>query len=557
VRRLAALPALLLCCAPAWAQTVGSISTRSAIDATDPQYAGGMKCNSTTGNDGTDDTAALQAAIVAADANHTARALVLPGGGASHKCKITGVVIHAPVVIRGAGQKNTIIALASGSTSPAFSAQITAADWTDTSAMADVYIADLQVMSSARADVPGQGVAHGFALNGSLSPTLSTQRVILQHVQINSVPGDCVHHDLSGGGSGRMLVRAYDTECSYPGGDGLNCNSGTDFKWIGGPIYGAGGDNILLSGCINVRFMFTDLFVAAGNDINLFGSDFSCVSCFIDETGTNGVFVNNAGGQPVDFSMTRFRWPSTAANNTWSNIRYSATNTGSVYCASCRFDDPASIPTGGTTRALNNINFVAGNTGKFYADAVTRFDAGDESIVAVSNSATSIFNGTGSASMPGSVTVRSAKQFDGFYINNGTNAVAKMFGSSATNDTGALQLLNATNQNAAFTSNGQSQLSLPLADQSELVVASGASSTVGSNQSRVVLDGVNATFALTMPPAPIDGQPVQLQCGTAVTTLTVSPNAGQSMKGTSTTCGTTQGHAWHYRTANTSWYMDY
>jgi hypothetical protein len=113
--------------------------------------------------------------------------------------------------------------------------------------------------------------------------------------------------------------------------------------------------------------------------------------------------------------------------------------------------------TGGTTRALNNIAFVAGNTGKFYADAVTRFDAGDPySTAAVTGTPANIFNATGSIQLPGTAKILSADQFDGFIINNGTNPVAKLIGSEAGNDAGALQLLNnnVQTQNLSADANG-------------------------------------------------------------------------------------------------------
>lgn len=107
------------------------------------------------------------------------------------------------------------------------------------------------------------------------------------------------------------------------------------------------------------------------------------------------------------------------------------------------------------------------------------------------------------------------------------------------------------------TLSGSLTVKAAIADQSDSVQSTGAAFTIGNTNSRVILDGVDPTYTLTMAPAPADGQQLLLECGTAVPRLTVSANAGQTMKGTANSCSNTQGHSWHYRAANASWYMDY
>jgi hypothetical protein len=97
----------------------------------------------------------------------------------------------------------------------------------------------------------------------------------------------------------------------------------------------------------------------------------------------------------------------------------------------------------------------------------------------------------------------------------------------------------------------------PRADQAVQTVSSGSSVTVAAGKDRVILlSGAGTTFTLTTPSAPADGQVMALECDQS-TTLTVTANSGQSMKGAVTACSTTQGHLWHYRLGDTTWRVDY
>lgn len=82
--------------------------------------------------------------------------------------------------------------------------------------------------------------------------------------------------------------------------------------------------------------------------------------------------------------------------------------------------------------------------------------------------------------------------------------------------------------------------------------AVGAAQTIPNNTGFFVLDtGTPATFAVTMPALAIEGQIVHLVCGVAtVTTLTVTANTGQTMKGpAATTCATAAGFTWRFSAA--------
>lgn len=105
---------------------------------------------------------------------------------------------------------------------------------------------------------------------------------------------------------------------------------------------------------------------------------------------------------------------------------------------------------------------------------------------------------------------------------------------------------------------GQAVIALgATADTAVSIFTSSATGTAANNTDRAILaNTVTSPFTLTMPAAPRDGQAMLLECDAAIV-LTVSPNSGQSLLGTSAACSTTQGHSWHYRLADTSWRMDY
>jgi hypothetical protein len=90
--------------------------------------------------------------------------------------------------------------------------------------------------------------------------------------------------------------------------------------------------------------------------------------------------------------------------------------------------------------------------------------------------------------------------------------------------------------------------------------ATGFNITIGNNIYTQILDPAGAllTGTLTMPSSPGDGQVVRITSTQSISTLTVSPNAGQSIKNapTSFTVSLTgdQGYEFIYRAANTTWY---
>ena len=98
---------------------------------------------------------------------------------------------------------------------------------------------------------------------------------------------------------------------------------------------------------------------------------------------------------------------------------------------------------------------------------------------------------------------------------------------------------------------------------SSATITSGTSSTIANAIIRTYINPAStiATYTLTLPSAPLDGTTVQIfgggtiTTGAVVTALTISPNSGQSIVGTSvTTLSVGPAIIYEYNSVNTSWY---
>lgn len=66
--------------------------------------------------------------------------------------------------------------------------------------------------------------------------------------------------------------------------------------------------------------------------------------------------------------------------------------------------------------------------------------------------------------------------------------------------------------------------------------------------------GTLAAGTITMPAAPVDGMTIAFSSSQAITALTVSANAGQSIVSAVTTLAAGGGAKYIYRATNTTWY---
>lgn len=108
-----------------------------------------------------------------------------------------------------------------------------------------------------------------------------------------------------------------------------------------------------------------------------------------------------------------------------------------------------------------------------------------------------------------------------------------------------------------FDANGNFITLFAQADQSASVQtpSTGFTITIGNNISTLVLTpaGTLTTGTITMPATPIDKQIIKVCSTQIVTTLTVSPNSGQTINGAPTTITATAGFSYIYVLASTQW----
>lgn len=86
--------------------------------------------------------------------------------------------------------------------------------------------------------------------------------------------------------------------------------------------------------------------------------------------------------------------------------------------------------------------------------------------------------------------------------------------------------------------------------------ATGFSQTISNNVAMLILKpaAALATGTITMPATPLDGQRVTIATSQTITALTLSPNAGQTINGTTTTLPANTSVAFVYIATDTAWY---
>lgn len=89
-----------------------------------------------------------------------------------------------------------------------------------------------------------------------------------------------------------------------------------------------------------------------------------------------------------------------------------------------------------------------------------------------------------------------------------------------------------------------------------IVPATGFSQTISNNVAMLILKpaAALATGTITMPATPLDGQRVTIATSQTITALTLSPNAGQTINGTTTTLPANTSVAFVYIATDTAWY---
>jgi len=80
--------------------------------------------------------------------------------------------------------------------------------------------------------------------------------------------------------------------------------------------------------------------------------------------------------------------------------------------------------------------------------------------------------------------------------------------------------------------------------------------TAGFKTNNLILEpaGTLATGTVTMPEAKTNGQTFSISSTQIITALTITPNSGQTVRGTITTLAANSFASWVYRAANSTWY---
>lgn len=189
----------------------------------------------------------------------------------------------------------------------------------------------------------------------------------------------------------------------------------------------------------------------------------------------------------------------------------------------------------GTTVGSSNV-FIFGNTCFGYGSYSFTFG----------NNATNSHNGSvvwgdaNSTPVPETTSNQWNTTFAGgynFYINN---TPTRAFGVDANGN--------------LFNSQGTADQSYSLQ-----VPTTGFSITIAAGVKTLLLNpaGTLLTGTITLPASPIDGQEIRVSSSKAVTTLTVSPNSGQSVVGAPTTLAIGIGFSYIYNLSSTTWYRLY
>jgi len=386
-------------------------------------------------NTGTDQRAALQAAINAAQAAGTG--LILPAGVLD--IAGSGLTISKPIAIRGAYNNGTRLNLLSGTAAPAITVAVDSYTSPQPGIAAEVSLGDLMITAPDRTDAPGQGVAHGIAFLSTVAT-----RLVMERVTITGVPGDGLHAANAKGwveGRGNYIL--------YPNGYGIYANSVSDWRWFGGEVAGAGIDNIVISGGAGMQLIGTNFYVPAQNNVQLFGPNVDAVfvQCYFDLAGRNGVWNQMSGASRAAFIGCHFRWSSQSVNQTYCDIFNEASSAGTISLIGCDFKGPPN-PFAPNFTPNWHIFWNTGAATPVMLDPATTFETGAIGGAHVISDVTKLTGlyvvgnpGTGGLALSGQMQIRSASQFDGFILENGTDAVAKFYGTSPSNDKGTLNLL--------------------------------------------------------------------------------------------------------------------
>jgi hypothetical protein len=186
----------------------------------------------------------------------------------------------------------------------------------------------------------------------------------------------------------------------------------------------------------------------------------------------------------------------------------------------------------------------------------------------------SVFGG-GNTSYFGATSARVVSNTGAFltawtgYSGNGVGMGAQIFTGGTANGfraDGSFGIGNGNGPSIIFDSSGNPSIKsgfnlgiggvLAFTNYQRVVATTGGSTTINNGANYLVLNpsGTLATYSVTMPASPSDGQPVTITSSQAITALTISPNSGQTITNPITTLVQGSATRFIYVATDTNWY---
>lgn len=327
----------------------------------------------------TDDTTALQAFIDYLEAysvtNNNGRAIRghLPAG----IIKSSAITIERAVHIVGAGSNATRLTQTTGLDTPFVSVRVsydTTNYYTSGNPPPQVIIQGVRLV--------GQGWSTGFSNNHGLdfqdaATNPITTEVILRDVRVQDFPGHNIY-----GLAFTGWVEGYEVSSGYAGLDCLHCNSCADWNFVAPQFY-LGRYGAVLSTCVNMHFGQINCWSNREQGVYLFASGgtnaihaatFSQGS--IDRNKYHGVYNDLRNGGTVKFVGMNWSHNSADADNTYSDIYFTSSSTGSISVIGGSMDYVTSQTVDAAHKTKHHVEIAGGSTGKCHIDASTHFVGG-------------------------------------------------------------------------------------------------------------------------------------------------------------------------------------
>jgi hypothetical protein len=399
-----------------------------------PQHWGAL------GNGAADDTAAIQAAINYCEPVGTVtglggKELVFPAG----TYRYTNLIIRRPFKIRARGSVELkALAGVTGDTVLIEPIHDGTNYVSNGGTFARLEITGIQFSGFSKADA---GAANGIAFRRAASNEIYTE-VIMTNCEAWSFANDGIV-----GQNFHGLVKFNECQIHNNARDNFNINSCADWRWDQSEIGVAGRDNILMSGCVEMRGFGTYVYAAARYNFYLFNAAGSWHGGANDTAEDHGIYYDNRlAGRWFEFLECGHRFNSGSAANTFADVFVTSLANSELILTSPSFEEPNAgfalkniqIAGAATVRVVNpRFNSGAGITDPDFASPAAQ--------VRLHNTP-QLFQADGVNFSRVPFDVVTATQFAGLSGRNGAGHTAyTLSGWDATNRGGVLQLLNPDN----------------------------------------------------------------------------------------------------------------